>query len=145
MAKKKSKKIVEPKPVEEVEELEEDDSFIDDDDEDDGLTYTKRFTVSFFQPEKSYGGSRCYKDFCETNTLAEAKKEAQKLIDEKKVEIMICDRDKWCLEPLLLQPPEEEKSDDTTTTESKTSSKRGKKKGTSTSAKPKPKHTRRKR
>lgn len=163
MAKKRSKKIVEPDIIDEDEDeaIEGDEVVVDDDDDDDGLTYTKRFTVSYFQPEKSSGGSRCYKDFYETNTMADAKKEAQKAIEEKNVTMMISDRENWYLGSILMHPEVnevKEDEDDTTIGTTKKSSgvrnvgRKGAKRGTvipdstkSDSTLPKPKHPRKKR
>ena len=149
---KRSKKIVEPDPVDKDENLVIDD---DDDDDENGLTCTKRYTVSRFIPEKSSGGSKHWKDFFETNTLAVAKKEAEKVVKAENIPVTIWDREKWFLDHLLISPEIKEDEDGTiqqkTTAKSSSSTKkRGSGSGgtdgsvrNSDTAKPKPKHRRR--
>lgn len=129
------KKIAKIKPVEEPEEIDS-----SNDEEDEGLTYTKRYTVSYFRPEKSSIGSKSYKDFYETDIFSDAKKEAESALKERKVEIKIWDRENWCFNPISLQS--EGNKDDTETTESSTNTISGSNK--TTDSRPRPKHVRRK-
>lgn len=172
MAKKRAKKAVEPEPFDDEDDdvIIEGDEVENDDGDDDGLTYTKRYTVSRFVPEKSYGGSRLYKDFYETDVLAEAKKEAEKVLNEEKLESTIWDRENWCISPIRYVPEAKEEDEtenkiekekvkvkeDNATTKNKpdrvrdvgrkgTGSKRGSSKPDSESSLPKPKHPRKKR
>lgn len=116
MAKKRIKRTVESKSVDENEFLnDEDEDIIEGDIEDDnGLTYTKRYTVSILLPEKSCEGTRSYKDFYETNVLVDAKKEAEKSFKEDKLEVTIWDHEKWHLDPIRYIPEVKEVEDDKT-------------------------------
>lgn len=125
MAKRQSRRSVEPKPVDEDDEglIDGEDDEDDEDESSSGLTCTKRYTVSRYVPQKSFGGSRLYKDFYETDVLADAKKEAEKVVKAEKLEITIWDRDNWYLDAIRYIPESNENDYD---------------------SKPKPKHTRKK-
>jgi len=108
MAKKRTKRI-DPEPEPEIEDEIQEDSSSDDDD---GLTYTKRYTVSIFQPAKSYIGCKCYKDFYETDQLADAKKTAEATFKEENLEVVIWDRERFSDDPIRYIPDEPVKDDE---------------------------------
>lgn len=99
------------------------------------LTYTKRYTISLFNPEKSGVGCKVYDDVAETDKLADAKKQAQKLLEAENQIVAIWDRDWGTNPPIILEPPQEVKDDDDPEPTKP-------KKRRSNKPAPKPKHTR---
>tara|TARA_Y100000034_G_scaffold134357_1_gene202548 strand:- start:888 stop:1229 length:342 start_codon:yes stop_codon:yes gene_type:complete len=93
----------------------------------DGLTYTKRYTVGVLKPEESSEGSKCFGLFFETNKLVEAKKQADQAFKEDGLETVVWDKEKWSSssgQAVYCLSPEEQVKDDDGSTKKKKPTKR---------------------